>query len=202
MILGAGTKNYYQGNFFGLGGDLPRVINLTVAAHEERLGLTIVGISSNITFSDTPKKLEGASEVSEKKREAPLSPLLVPGRASLFYGLGSPMRLTLASFKLLSPSSMQLRAGLVLDPSIADSATSGKKRKLWGVLSQVLRLVKENIGLNDNFYLRETLGFPNKTRIENHLLVVKSSIAHIFQKQTLYDMMSIIKETDSINTDI
>lgn len=77
------------------------------------------------------------------------------------------------------------------------SATSRKQRRLRSLWSRVLRIPEEEIGLNDNFFLRggDSIGamkLVSEARLEGILLTV----VQIFRKRTLYDMASVMEETE------
>ncbi|RSL82107.1 hypothetical protein CEP51_005380 [Fusarium floridanum] len=82
-------------------------------------------------------------------------------------------------------------------PAKRVSATSRKQRKLRGLWSRVLGLSEENIGLNDNFFLRGGDSIAAMKLVsEARLAGVKLTVVQIFQKRTLYDMANAMEEAD------
>lgn len=83
------------------------------------------------------------------------------------------------------------------------SATSRKQRKLRGLWSRVLRIPEDDIGLNDNFFLRGGDSIAAMKLVsESRLAGVKLTVVQIFQKRSLYDMASVMEETEITTQEI
>ncbi|CAM1509365.1 Fc.00g031040.m01.CDS01 [Cosmosporella sp. VM-42] len=82
-------------------------------------------------------------------------------------------------------------------PARRVSAISRKQRKLRGLWSRVLRIPEEDIGLNDNFFLRGGDSIAAMKLVsEARLAGAKLTVIQIFQKRSLYEMANVMEETE------
>ncbi|TEA22718.1 Nonribosomal peptide synthase 1 [Colletotrichum sidae] len=82
-------------------------------------------------------------------------------------------------------------------PAKRISATSSKQRRLRTLWSRVLKLAESDIGLNDSFFRLggDSIG-AMKLVSEARLAGLTLTVNQVFSKRTLYDMASVLQETE------
>ncbi|KAF4121626.1 fusarinine C synthase [Geosmithia morbida] len=93
-------------------------------------------------------------------------------------------------------------AGGAARPAKRVSASSRKQKKLRSLWSRVLRIPEEDIGLNDSFFNLggdsiSAMKLVSEARVDGIILTVMQ----IFQKRSLYDLASAVKEEDTTAVD-
>ncbi|KAM5348567.1 hypothetical protein ACJ41O_008391 [Fusarium nematophilum] len=117
-----------------------------------------------------------------------------------FYKTGKPAKFNADGHLEFVDQTSRTNAGSLTQrrPAKRVSASSRKQRKLRGLWSRVLRLPEEDIGLNDNFFLRGGDSIAAMKLVsEARLAGVKLTVVQIFQKRTLYDMANVMEEAEA-----